>query len=42
MIFEQAIGRVKAGLVRDEKGRIVHSQGHNSPQNGAMPTQARG
>lgn len=37
-----ARGRVKAGLVRDEKGRIVHSQAQNSTQNGAIPTQARG
>lgn len=37
-----ARGRVKAGLVRDEKGRIVHSQGHNSTQNEAIPTRARG
>jgi hypothetical protein len=31
-----ALGRQKAGLVRDEKGRIVHSQAQNTTQNGAI------
>jgi hypothetical protein len=35
-----ALGREKAGLVRDEKGRIVHSQARNTSQNGTIPTQA--
>ncbi|MCX5888494.1 MAG: hypothetical protein NTY36_03475 [Deltaproteobacteria bacterium] len=34
-----ALGREKAGLVRDEKGRIVHSQARNTTQNEAIPTQ---
>ncbi len=32
-----ALGREKAGLVRDEKGRIIHSQAHNTIQNEAIP-----
>jgi hypothetical protein len=37
-----ARGRANAGLVRDEKGRIVHSQSHNSTQDEAIPTRASG
>ncbi len=32
-----ALGREKAGLVRDEKGRIVHSQAQDTSQNEAIP-----
>jgi len=35
------LGREKAGLTRDEKGRLVHVQAQNSTQIEAIPAQAR-
>jgi len=32
------LGREKAGLTRDEKGRLVHVQAHDNAQFGAIST----
>lgn len=37
-----ARGREMAGLVRDEKGRIIHCQAQNLIQNEAIPTKGKG